>query len=515
MNNYKQWKKIIVFASVLVILIGVLIVNSVLTKEPATSEDPTPTPGPDPVTDIDAEDAESVTIENAKGVLVFRSYFETVSDVSSEHSSGVTPFSSQSSSSEVKKELVWKLDSPQGIPYSSSTVKSRASDFLSVSVSSEVTNDVSKLSDYGLDDPKSRVEIKLRSGNEVVILFGNEVVGGNEYYVMIEGSSRICTVTAYKAEYAMIGFLDLIDKNIFGELTAENTDEVEFRRSRDMLDLKAHSVTDPESEPDQQVKTWEVDFPIKAEASADGFYAFVSEIFSVSPVEYKELHPEDLSVYGLDSPLYDFVLTGGSGSISLVLGGDAGAGMIYGYSDSIDAVFTVSLSGLSYIDKPATELISSFIYLISIWEVTDIDIVIGQDVINCEIEDDQNKDITSDFRVNGKDANVEDSSGSSYFRTFYQSVISIFIEGLDLDAEPENSQDITLTYTLKEDNSKVRYDFSKRDEFSYYCFRDGEYQGYYVSSDDFFSETAGNEGILPAYRILMNAVENQVNGVYQ
>ena len=370
------------------------------------------------------------------------------------------------------------------------------------------------LSEYGLDEPAAKVTLTLASGEKIVILYGNEVVGGNEYYIMTEESGRVCTVSSYKAEKAFFGFLDLIDKNIFGGLTSEQTNKLSFSRSKDELVLVAASEPDPDGD-GEGTAVWKVTSPIEAEASYDGFYSLLNEVFSITPVEYKELHPEDLSLFGLDEPLYAFEVGSDCSSLSLILGGDAGGGMLYGYSDHIDAVFTVQMSTLAYIDKPVTELISSFVHIVSIWEISNIDIRSGDVLIACEVEDDQEKDVPSDFKVNGEDANVEDSSGSSYFRSFYQSVISVFVEGLDLEAEPEYKEDITVTYTIKEDSSRIKLTFAKRDDFTYYCFKDGEYLGYYVSSDDFFSETTGNEGIFPAYDILKNAMDKQVDGVYQ
>ncbi len=502
MKQFKQWRKIIVFGAVLVLLIGALVVNSLLNREPENGDKPTPTPGPDPVTDIAEEDVETITIENDKGELIIAAHLEDVSSGSGE------------SSSEARKEVVWKLEDPVNVPFSQATIKGKVSGFLNISVSSEVTNDISKASEYGLDDPSAKVTVKLRSGDKIVLLFGNEVAGGGSHYIMAEGTGRICTVSSYKAEDAFIGYLDLIDKNILGGITQETADSMIFKRDKDDLYLQAEAETDPDSG-ENPVRIWSILLPIEAEASSEGFFSFIAEVMALSPSEFKELHPEDLSIFGLDKPSYEFELKSGSLDVRLLLGGDAGGGMIYGYSDFTDAVFTIDMKALAYIDKPAVELMSTFVYIVSVWEVSEIDIRIGQETINCELDDSQDKDIPSDFRVNGQDANVEDSSGSSYFRKFYQSVISIFIEGLDLEAEPEYKEDITVIYTLKEGGEKVKLAFSRRDEFSYYCFRDGEYQGYYVSRDDFFSEKSGDEGILPSYDILKNAMDKQVDGVYQ
>jgi len=50
---------------------------------------------------------------------------------------------------------------------------------------------------------------------------------------------------------------------------------------------------------------------------------------------------------------------------------------------------------------------------------------------------------------------------------------------------------------------------------TFYVFKNAKYQGYFVSRDDFYSDKKDNEGILPAYNILMNAIDNQVDGKYK
>ena len=169
---------------------------------------------------------------------------------------------------------------------------------------------------------------------------------------------------------------------------------------------------------------------------------------------------------------------------------------------------------LANIDKPVKELITPFVYLPAIWDVNSIDINIDSLRIFCEIKDDQDKEEPSDFKVNGKDANVEDESGSSYFRGFYQAIISIYIEGIDPDATPEYDPEISIEYLMKDPGQDTLIEFIERDDTTYYVFKQGVYQGYYAGKSSFYSEQAGREGLLAKYDELLNAIENQVDGVY-
>ncbi|MHB8962111.1 MAG: DUF4340 domain-containing protein [Saccharofermentanales bacterium] len=502
----KQWRKVIIFASTLVVLIILLIVGSKLNQTTDVNSDVTPTPGPDPVVDIAEEDVSGIRIENSNGILELKA--TTVTGSSSVSSS------LGASSASVTETIEWSLISPADIPYSASTLKSNAAYFILVSANTEVARTTEKISEYGLDKPSAKVAIRMKSGETVTILYGNKTVGDSAYYVMVEGTARICTASLSSGNAAMLSVLDVMDSKIFGNLVSADLISLDFLRSKDDLALTAVSNLDADAEAGTEA-TWQITAPIEVDASLDGYTNFLKEILAIAPQEYVKLNPDDLSEYGLDKPDYSIKLKTSDSEINLLIGGDAGSGSKYGYTDHIDAVFLISGTSFAYIDKPATELMDPFIHMVSIWELSKVDLGFGTEKVTCGIEDYQDKSEESNFTVNGKDANVVNSSDDSYFRSFYQSLISIYIKGIDTGADPVYSEDITIRYTLKEDGSTVGFAFVPRDEYSYYVFKDGEYRGFYVSKDDFYSEKSGNEGVIPSYRILVKAIDNQVDGVYQ
>lgn len=491
----KQWKKIIIFASVLVVLIGILVVTSLYNKKGNEDVDPTPTPGLDPIVDVKEADVDEIIVENSNGTFKIK---------------GATKPSETSD----EEEIFWILENPKDILFDSSIIKSRVRNYINITPSQEVTTDTTELKQYGLLEPTAKVTLKLKSGEKITILFGNETLDENEIYVMVDGSSRISTTSNYVAQSSMISVLDILKKDIYGGKTLADFVEMTFSRKKDSVQIHAFSNLDGDEE-SQAPSTWKLTKPLDIETNLENFNSFITELTSITPSEYKEMHPQDLSLYGLDAPDYEFTLKDGKSETKVLLGGNAGEGKIYGFTSYIDSVFVFDFSSLSFIDKPLPELVNSFVYMISIWEVSNIDIKIDSTVINCEIDDEQNSDKESNFIVNGKNANVVDSSDSSYFRSFYQSIISVFVKGIEVDAKPEYKEEISIKYTLKEDGTVVNFGFTKRDEYTYYCFKDGEYTGFYVDSDKFYSEKSSTKGILPEFKVLENAINNQTDGVYQ
>ena len=516
-----KWKQIIIYGVILVLLIVALVLRPIIFKD--TTGDintPSPTPSVDPVVKIDKEDVKSITVTNAKGELIIESFMEEVPVISIDTSSGQTSSGGTQglpNQGETKYEEVqsWKLKSPADIPVLKSTITGKLSSFLDIGASTLVGESPESLSDYGLDQPSAKIRILLQSGEEIVVLYGNIVVGGGEYYCMVEGTNRVVTVTAYKAEGAMISYLDLVDKNLYGSINTETVRDFTFIRSKDSLEYRAiGKVIEENDDPGQGMLSWEVVSPIKAEAGYEGFQYFLEEICSISADEILALDPDNLGYYGLDKPRYKLSLSNDEDSVEIILGGDAGDGKIYGFTNFSNKIFTVYTNSFSYIDKPVKELVNSFAYMVSIWEVSNIEIKMPEQTIDCQIDDEQGSEVPANFVVNGRDANVMDSSDSSHFRKFYQSVISIFLEGIDIEAEPEDREDISIVYTQKSDGSKYKLSFSEKDENSYYCFINGEYAGFYVKKDDFYSTATGREGILPSFNMLMEAIDKQVDGIY-
>lgn len=490
----KQWKKVIFFSIILVLLVVALIFSSYFKGKEDNGENPTPTPTNSPVLSVIESDIAKVTIENASGSMIF------------------SPGSGKDESG--NETVEWKLLSPENLKYDPELISPHMSELIQIPANTVISTTGGKLSEYGLDKPTASVSVLLKSGITKKVIFGMKTVEMASYYVMLEGTDRICTTGSGSADSAMLKPLDILDRNILGDMTVQLAQELQFKRKKDNVSLTAQSNNDGTAD-GQTPSTWKIISPIKVDSNAEGFYPLLQQLTAITAASYVEIAPKDLSKYGLDKPLYEFTLKSADKSVHCILGGNPGFGQLYGYSDTIDAIFLCDTTQLTTIDKPFVELVNSFVHLVSIWELKAIDIDLGTQTIHCDVKDDQENQEESDFKVDGKDANVVDSEGDSYFRTFYQSIISIFLKGIDTDAKPVYNPTYTIKYTFVDSRASIVLGFVKRDELTYYFFKDNIYQGFYVSKDDFISTKAGDEGLIPTYDILKTAIDNQVDGVYK
>lgn len=488
----KQWRKIIILGGVLILLIGLLVATPHI-RGTDEEESTSPLPDYEPIISLESDEISSITVKNESGQLVI---------------------TRETHISDEEEQEEWVLTSHPDLRYSKSTLRSKISYLRNIPVRDEITMDISDLDDYGLENPHAVVTLNLVSGEEIRVLYGDKTVTGNLRYAMLEGDERVCTISSLYFSAAELTVLEIYDRNILGDINSENIKKIEFSRRNDDYDFVAEVQRDDEEDPDDamMVSLWHFIEPVQADASLDGFHQFKEEILNLSPMKFVEIGPEDFSEYRLDNPDYEFVLKSKDSTVNIKIGGDGGGTGHYAYTDYADAVFVIPR--LNFVDKPSRELLSPFVHMASIWEVDSIDIQIGSERIFCEIKDDQDKDEPSDFKVNGQDANVVNSRGNSYFRTFYQAVISVYIGGLDPDAQPAHDPFAKIEYSMKEGFEDMLLEFVKRDDTTYYVFKQGEYQGYYMNRSDFYSETPGRKGILPAYEVLKNAMDNQVDGVY-
>ena len=490
----KQWKRIIIFSILLVVMIGALIFASLYKNKDGGENNVTPTPTIDPIVSIAEKDITQVTLVNKSGTLVF-----TPSAIKTENSI---------------ETLDWSISSPQNPKYDKEVIGYKIALYTQIDAESVITTPSANLADYGLDKPVATLSIVLRPGEKKKILYGNEVANTSSRYVTVEGSGRICVANRSYSDAVMLRMMDFLNVKVMNGIELKDTRTLHFKRIKDRTDFTATSDKNG-SKDGQTPASWSINTPIVTPASGDSFNTFLTQLVSIVATSYVELAPKDLAKYGLDVPSYDITLATETKKVHIILGKAAGDGLLYGYTEDMNAVFIISSGGLTSIDKPFLELSSSFIIVPpNIWDVKAIDIKIDGLSIHCDVNDSKEDTTKSDFKVNGVNANVKTSSDKSYFRQFYQSIIGIRIDELDLAAKPAYDPAITIDYT-KNDNNTIKIAFIKRDEITYYVFKDGVYLGFYVFKDSFYSEKKSYEGVLPSYRILEDAMKNQVNGVYQ
>jgi len=489
MSNFR---KLIIPAVVLVLLVGVyLIVTNLPEKEDENNTGSTEERVE--IFNFDKNNLTEIIMENKGEVLHFR--YTTIQ---------VEEETTNADGTVEKKTVdrnVWVPVQPEGMNVRSSAVDSIAWNANTLKAYKVIEENPSDLSPYGLDNPVKLTFI-MNDGTRYVLLVGNETPTGGAYYAQKGGESTVYTIGDYEAEKFIQTKFDLMETDIYGKAyTSQDFTALRFTRNGSLLF---------DATLDESKTKWLLSHPIEAEARYENVYTIAEALAGISVVKYIEEDAEDLNKYGLASPPYVFEYTVDGKDFRLSLGKpDPDGRNYYALLNDENLVFTVSASMFNFLDKPIEELISSFVHLQNINDVSEMKITMDGRVDISKINVDTEDDEKSTYEFNG--VLLTGEKDEEYIRTFkkyYQGAIGITMDKLNLDAKPvlENPE-VTIEYTLKS-GEKIRVDLVPDPEGVYfYAFKNGQYTGMMVRQRQLNDE--GKNGLRVSYPNLVEALKER------
>jgi len=464
----KFYRNAIILVVIVALLAGAyVLVRNIKANQPGTSE----TKQYDKLTDFISTDIESVTLKNKSGTFVI-----------------------------VKKDEDWALSEPADIRYDSSVLSSIVINSASIVADKVIEEDAQDLSIYGLDDP-AIVTVKSKDGTSVTLEIGNQTPTGGGYYTKLQGKNKVYMISKYTGDKLLSGKNEIRTKQLF-DMTTD--DIMKFGLNR-----KGENVFISEKSEDK----WNMVTPIKGSMNDSSFIPMLEALVNARATEFVEENPDDLSVYGLDKPAYELIFsTEATGEVKLQMGFERREDYtIYAKFDGEDEVFAIDTNTFTFLDKPLKEIVNIFAYIVNIQDVEKIDLTMDGKTTHMELDvyldEEGNMDSDKDkFYVNGIDASGKDENGKQPFRKFYQALIGVCIDEIDLEGDPAGKQaDITIEYTLKDGKMKVEY--IPKDEHFYYVVRNGEYAGVLVKQRN--KVEFGIEGMKQAYDTMMEFLADQ------
>lgn len=450
-------------AIILVVILGVLAGSYVFLKNRETGGTAKDEGNSDIVKIIDVElsKIKEMTVENAEGVFKF-----------------------------VKKDEEWAISSPEGLKVDKTAINGIATNIYSVSADKLVEENPSDLSQYGLDDP-AVITIKMENGETKALELGAQTPTKTGYYAREKGSSKVYVIDSYTGGKLDITKNSIRDKAIFS-VKQEDVTGLAMERNGEMV-FKAKKVGESK---------WLLDYPIDANAEFSAMAPMIASMEQLNVVSFVEENPADLGKYGLDKPHYTLELDTAKEKTKLLFGAEKEKGTeVYAMFDGQSEVFTLDLSSFTFLDKPFKEIIESFAHIVSIWDVSKIEVEMDGQKMVSEISATQGGD-DDKFTVNGKNAAVKDENDKQPFRAYYQALIGVTLSDLDMDAEPSGNAEITITYHQKVEPKLVKMEFIRKNDRFYYVVKNGKYTSMVVDKAKFGE-------IRDAYKSLTEAMEKK------
>lgn len=399
----------------------------------------------------------------------------------------------------VKKDTEWTLSSPTDITADPSVLSSIVINAASLTADKLVEENAANLATYGLDKPII-ITLKLKDGTEKVLEIGNLTPTKSGHYARLASENKVYVLGSYSGDKLVVTRNDMRSKSIYSIAS----DTINYLS----MDRNGQNVFASEMDTN---KNWSMVQPIKGSMNSSALTPMLEAVASLSVTEFVEDKPADLSKYGLDKPAYSLEFKTSDGkAYKLVMGAEKTKGSdIYVKLGDSDEVYLMSISAFTFLDKPLKEIVDVFAYIVNIDQVKKIDLTMDGKTTNMTLDvytDAEGKTDTDKdkFTVDGKDASGKDDKDKQPFRTFYQSLIGISLDEVDVNGIPTGAPEISINYTLK--NGTMKVDYISKDANYYYVVRNGEYAGILVKKN---KGDLGVMGMKEAYKAMMDFMATQ------
>ncbi len=463
----KLYRNAIILIVIVALLVGVYFVMDRLKPKDSQTEDPR-----DDlirITDYTSDEIESVKLENPDGTFIIK-----------------------------KKDTEWVLSSPKDIKYDSAILSSIVINASSIVADKLIEENAQDLAKYGFDNAVT-VTIEGKENNDTVLKVGDKTPTASGYYIKPADKGDVYVVSSYTGNYLVTDRNGMRSKQLL-DFTYEEMTSLS-------LDRKGENVF--VSEMDIETRDWSMVRPINGSANPSALMPMLDALANSAVISFVEDKPTDLAQYGLVNPSYVFEFaTESHGTFKLSMGDEKVKGSeIYAQLDSSDEVFTMDISSFTFLDKPLKEIVDVFAYIVNIDQVKKIDLTMDGKTTNMTLDVYKDAEGKTDnekdkFTVNGMDATGKDEDDNQPFRKFYQALIGISLDEIDVEGKPTANAEITINYTLKDGSMKV--EFIPKDENYYYVSRNDEYAGILVKKNkgDF-----GVRGMREAYDKMMGFIK--------
>ena len=369
----------------------------------------------------------------------------------------------------------------------SGSVAGIADNVAQISASREVTEKTT--ADCGLEKPSVKADVVTDEDKKFSVLLGNESPDKSGYYLKVSDSDKIYVVGSDVKESLDFTLLSLANTDM---LPAVPTDDVDSAykndegsiTSCDKLTLTGKNFPEPlilVPNDDEQLSTlaaYKTISPTKRIAdNIDGIFTIFQSGLSVTGAYALDCSQSTLKSLGLTSPDLTAVMQIGkqTHTFKFALQPDGAYAVI---CDGSKIVKKAEASALPFIDYKASDYYSEWICLISIDNIKELTLKVGDKSYTFGIvaNEDEESDDSYIVTYNGK------TIKSSPFQEFYQDCISIVCSEFTVDKVSGNP-DYEIIFTFNDDiGVKQTARFIKYSETKYQAYMNGEALGKVTAS---------------------------------
>ena len=345
-----------------------------------------------------------------------------------------------------------------------------------------IEKDAKDLEKYGLSEPVVHT-LKTSDGETIVVELGNATVTNENYYVKLNEENTVYTISYYEGNILNASKTDIRNKNVIDSLTSE------IKRFGFEKDGQLVAMAEREGE-----RKWKVTKPLEADGNIANVTSSIDAFIRTMIQDFVEEDAEDLSVYGLDKPLYSIEAETIEGEkVKLLVGKEKGMNLdtyineIYAMLEGTNEVFLVDIAPLNFLDESLSYFVNTYVYEEDMEYIEKAYAEIDNKKFEIEIKrisDDENKgDEKEEYYVDGKKVEVD---GDWNFKELLKTLVTVEIKEIDIDAElPEEEPEVLITFHLNKEPDEVTIEFIPGKDKSYYAVKNGKYTGLIVEKESF------------------------------
>lgn len=325
-----------------------------------------------------------------------------------------------------------------------------------------IAEEAEDLGQYGLDQPQLSITLKLKTGATRTLLVGAETASKMEYYAVESTKQRVYTVSRGDLDGFKGDPSDFRDRNFLTiNPAAVNSMSVTTYSKQEFKIIRG-----PEGK-------WQFSLPVTAQAKGDAVNEILKQILKLKIKDFITDKAADLSMYGLDVPVYSVTIGDRDGQVQTLNFGkkDETSGSLYMRVSGNEEIYTISTTEFKPEYLEMGELLNEAPLSISITQVNRV-VIINQGRQVEFIRDRSKQD--DRFTLAGKAVNTED------FTTLYVNIMALSSEGYGVGRKGQLSG-LTVILELLE-NEKVRAEFTRRDASSYSMIINGKLLPLYVGA---------------------------------
>jgi len=307
---------------------------------------------------------------------------------------------------------------------------------------------------WGLSENSRRIKIKTKNEAYTIIIGSlNPIQTG--FYIEIEEADEIYLIDMFYKKSLTISVDDLRERTL-PSFDASLLSSMEIR-NKFPIKIVPFGGTDLFSAglfSFMMVEPYNNTIPVNSERYNKFIETIQTPVEIVDFIDYGT--PED---FGIDENAYNIRIEETQGNVyELIIGAEADNHMVYGKRGSDNQIFTLNKSDLPFLDIKPFDLIDRFPYLVPIDYIDSFTITNENETVSASIKR-SGDDIS--FSINDRDA------GEKLFKTFYQNVIYLIMEGEVTKSVDMGKPDFSITYKLTGSDltGKTLYFYPYNDEF--------------------------------------------------